>query len=358
MKLVPIIFTFILANFAFGQVKIGSNINTIDGSSLVELESNSKVFVLSRVSTVEMNAIAPLNGALVYNTDDDCIFQFNNGSWSSLCVNISAGETVTTLIDNANGTFTYTSEDGTSSTIEKATITDNGDGTYSFSNDGTIFMLLDSNANSNPYDNSISTLSAVNVQEAIDELNSAIGNSDATDLDRDDTNELNTAIALNGTSIEVTDAGSTLSQDLDGTDAGSTLFSDGTFATDAELAASDTADLDKDDTNELNTAIALNGTSIEVTDAGSTLSQDLDGTFATDAELAASDTADLDKDDTNELNTAIALNGTSIEVTDAGSTLSQDLDGTFATDAELAASDGKSTVEVLRKCASRIGHFD
>ncbi|NAY93539.1 hypothetical protein GTQ34_16665, partial [Muricauda sp. JGD-17] len=68
-----------------------------------------------------------------------------------------------------------------------------------------------------------------------------------------------------------------------------------------------------------------------------TLSQDLDGTFATDAELAALNTDDADADPTNELNTAVGLTGTSITVTDAGGTLSQDLDGTFATDAELAA---------------------
>ncbi|NAY93255.1 hypothetical protein GTQ34_15195, partial [Muricauda sp. JGD-17] len=85
------------------------------------------------------------------------------------------------------------------------------------------------------------------------------------------------------------------------------------------------------------TAVGLTGTSITVTDAGGTLSQDLDGTFATDAELAALNTDDADADPTNELNTAVGLTGTSITVTDAGGTLSQDLDGTFATDAELAA---------------------
>ncbi|PHR26096.1 MAG: hypothetical protein COA38_15595, partial [Fluviicola sp.] len=68
-----------------------------------------------------------------------------------------------------------------------------------------------------------------------------------------------------------------------------------------------------------------------------TLSQDLDGTFATDAELAALNVNDADSDPTNEYNTGVALNGTALEVTDAGGTLSQDLDGTFATDAELAA---------------------
>ena len=96
-------------------------------------------------------------------------------------------------------------------------------------------------------------------------------------------------------------------------------------------------DADPDPTNEFNTAITLNGTSLELTDSGGTLSQDLDGTFATDAELAAINTDDGDADPTNEYNTAIGLNGTSIEITDPGGTLSQDLNGTFATDAELGA---------------------
>ncbi len=77
--------------------------------------------------------------------------------------------------------------------------------------------------------------------------------------------------------------------------------------------------------NELNTGIALSGTSIEVTDAGGTLSQDLDGTFATDAELAALSVDDADADPLNELNTSVVLSGTDLETTDAGGTITTDL---------------------------------
>ncbi|MGB5609649.1 hypothetical protein, partial [Eudoraea sp.] len=55
---------------------------------------------------------------------------------------------------------------------------------------------------------------------------------------------------------------------------------------------------------------------------------------------AAAIAADGDTDSGNEFNSGIALNGTSIELTDLGGTLSQNLDGTFATDAELAATIG------------------
>ncbi|WP_424961019.1 C1q-like domain-containing protein [Ekhidna sp.] len=181
------------------------------------------------------------------------------------------------------------------------------------------------------------------------ELATAISDSEALDLDKDATNELNTNAQLSGTSLEITDAGGTLSVDLDPT-----------FATDTELATaisdSDALDLDKDATNELNTNAQLSGTSVEVTDAGGTLSVDLDPTFATDTELATaisdSEALDLDKDATNELNTNVQLSGTSVEVTDAGGTLSVDLDPTFATDTELASAISDSEALDLDKDAT------
>ena len=41
-------------------------------------------------------------------------------------------EALTTIVDNGNGTFTYTDEDGTATTFDAkiATVLDNADGTY------------------------------------------------------------------------------------------------------------------------------------------------------------------------------------------------------------------------------------
>lgn len=75
------------------QVKIGDNLQTIDGSSLLELESTSRALVLTRVTQAQMNAISPLHGALVYNTDVDCVFVFDGLVWENLC---NAGISVTT----------------------------------------------------------------------------------------------------------------------------------------------------------------------------------------------------------------------------------------------------------------------
>ncbi|MDC6387012.1 hypothetical protein D2V93_07180 [Flagellimonas taeanensis] len=75
------------------QVKIGDNLQTIDGSSLLELESTSKTLVLTRVNLSQMNTISPLNGAMVYNTDANCVFVFDGLTWKNLC---GAGISVTT----------------------------------------------------------------------------------------------------------------------------------------------------------------------------------------------------------------------------------------------------------------------
>uniref|UniRef100_UPI003F5CEC4B hypothetical protein n=1 Tax=Flagellimonas lutimaris TaxID=475082 RepID=UPI003F5CEC4B len=112
------------------------------------------------------------------------------------------------------------------------------------------------------------------------------------------------------------------------------------------LAALDTDDADADPTNEYNTGVSLNGTSIEVTDAGGTLSQDLDGTFATDAELAALDTDDADADPTNEINTRFEVNGTNLEIEDSNGTLQVPLTD-INTDNQVASEvDSDSPVDV------------
>ncbi len=204
MKTYPLIFVLLLVNFAFGQVKIGANIDVIDGTSLVELESDSKVFVVTRVSTVQMNAITPLNGGLVYNTDDDCLFQYRNNAWQSLCVNVAADETVTTIADNMDGSFTYVNETATNVAITKANLTDNGDGTYLFDNNSGSNITIDTNAGSNPYDGTSSGLTALNVQDAIDQLaaGSVIGTGDITSTDLTVSGDLNAL--LGNVTLEIT----------------------------------------------------------------------------------------------------------------------------------------------------------
>ncbi|WP_025742730.1 hypothetical protein, partial [Aquimarina pacifica] len=174
MKTKLLLFIFLLFSLTFinAQVKIGDNPDLIDSESVMELESVDKAFVLTRVTTSQMNSITPLNGALLYNVDENCLFQYNNNSWTSLCqgnnqqlsfnnttniltlenggsidlsslindadpdptneiqilnqvgntITLSNGggsftETLSTLTDNGNGTFTYRAEDGSTVVI-------------------------------------------------------------------------------------------------------------------------------------------------------------------------------------------------------------------------------------------------
>jgi len=67
------------------QIKIGDNPQNIDPSSILELESTSRAFVINRVNTVQMNAIVPIEGAMVYNTDIQCLHYYDGENWLNLC---------------------------------------------------------------------------------------------------------------------------------------------------------------------------------------------------------------------------------------------------------------------------------
>ena len=82
---ISILLLFLVSTTAFGQIKIGDNPENIDPSSVLELESTSRVLVITRVSTAEMEAITPQRGGVVYNTDTQCVHYFNGTAWINLC---------------------------------------------------------------------------------------------------------------------------------------------------------------------------------------------------------------------------------------------------------------------------------
>ncbi|MDO1513204.1 hypothetical protein Q2T41_11105 [Maribacter confluentis] len=108
-----LIASFTISTCSFAQMKIGDNASTIDNASILELESTTKALVLTRVTTAQMNEINPLNGALIYNTDAQCVFQYNGTSWQNLC-NTTSGSL--SIIDNEDGSFTINGPDGTNFT--------------------------------------------------------------------------------------------------------------------------------------------------------------------------------------------------------------------------------------------------
>ena len=119
------------------------------------------------------------------------------------------------------------------------------------------------------------------------------------DADPNPANELNTNLALNGSILELTDAGGVLTADL-----------------------GSLTDADPDPANELNTGAILDGTTLQITDAGGILNVDL-GSLVDDA----------DHDMTNELITDVALVGNTLEITDAGGIKSANL-GSLINDAD------------------------
>ncbi|MEM9144343.1 MAG: hypothetical protein AAGA86_15240, partial [Bacteroidota bacterium] len=63
------------------------------------------------LNQTEINNIAnPILGTLVYNTDTNSLQAFSGGAWE-------VPQTVSTLVDNGDGTFTYTDENGHTVTV-------------------------------------------------------------------------------------------------------------------------------------------------------------------------------------------------------------------------------------------------
>ncbi len=82
-----------------GQVKIGDNPQNLNQASILELESSTKALVITRVNDVQMNNIVPLRGALVYNTDHDCIHYYDGTRWVNICEEFDNTFTVSTRAD-------------------------------------------------------------------------------------------------------------------------------------------------------------------------------------------------------------------------------------------------------------------
>lgn len=103
------LFCFSLYISTYSQVKIGENPSQIHSNSILELESTDKVLVISRLSNTQMHTITPLKGAIIYNTDEKCVFMYNGSVWKSLCggtsENIKVSTQNTAPINNNIGDF-------------------------------------------------------------------------------------------------------------------------------------------------------------------------------------------------------------------------------------------------------------
>lgn len=62
----------------------GSEWVTLRGNAFLVIESQNKGFVITRLTTAQINALAPVEGMLVYDTTLNCLKLFNGTSWGCL----------------------------------------------------------------------------------------------------------------------------------------------------------------------------------------------------------------------------------------------------------------------------------
>ena len=358
---------FLLSNYGYSQLKVGENPNTIHPASIIEIESNDKVFVLTRVSNTEMNVILPLAGAMVYNTDQGCVYQFNGSSWISLCDSITFNETVTTIVDNDDGSFSYVNEDNTTVTITKAMLVDNGDGSYGFdSGNGTIVSFVgtdnqtaDQVALSAPLDVDGDGDVENNVQEAIEGL--------ATFTSDDDIS----AVDFDGTNLNVTESGTTLSANLstleESADIAAVQTDVDTNEADADAAiAAVQADVDQNEA-DADSAIAAVQADVDLNESDADAAIALKEDTANKSTDTALGTSDVEFPTQNAVKTyvdtqvgtittdddisAVDFDGTNLNVTESGTTLSADLSA-LEESSDIAANTTAINNEVTRATAA------
>lgn len=85
MKYIVQIVALLFVQVVVSQVKIGDKPYNLDSNSILELESSDKVLVITRMNNSQMLAIRPKKGALVYNTQADCVYTYDGNNWKSLC---------------------------------------------------------------------------------------------------------------------------------------------------------------------------------------------------------------------------------------------------------------------------------
>ncbi|WP_299363531.1 hypothetical protein [Winogradskyella sp.] len=152
MRKIIVILAFTLSGVAAAQDGTGVGTLTPDPDAALEVSATDKGLLLPRIALTNTTTAAPLSahkeGMTVYNTatagDVTPGYYYNDGTQWVRVGSSNGAETVTALVDNGDGTFTYTSENGTSTTFDAndaqtvTTFVDNGNGTYTYtSEDGT-----------------------------------------------------------------------------------------------------------------------------------------------------------------------------------------------------------------------------
>lgn len=111
-------------NWIKGSLKIGGTASSDDtvANSSVALEVTDKAVLFASLTTVQRDALTALNGMQVYNSDDDEMQAYQNGSWgpmggssgmattavSAISANTTLTDKITYLVDSSGGALTLT----------------------------------------------------------------------------------------------------------------------------------------------------------------------------------------------------------------------------------------------------------
>ncbi|MDO1513701.1 hypothetical protein Q2T41_13640 [Maribacter confluentis] len=259
-----LVFILLSINYGFGQIKIGENPENLHSTSLLELESISRVFVINRMDNDQMRSLKPLEGAVVYNTDEKCLHYYDGSKWNNICAYVEntglsiidngdgsftvnngnealltfngADETISTLVLNSDDTFTYTNEAGERSVIDLKTshspiltsLIDNNNGTLTYFdelNNQTIIdlknpqstiasTLINNNNSTYTYTDELGNETIIDVGSMLpDVVSTLVDNGDGTYTYTDEENNETIINVENGISSQV----STLVDNRDGT---------------------------------------------------------------------------------------------------------------------------------------------
>ncbi len=198
MKKIILSIAFLHAAALYAQDNVGIGTLTPNLKSILDLSANDKGFLAPRMSTAQRLAIAPAateEALLVFDSDLKYYFYWDGTQWVQL--------------PGDNAFNTSLNFDPNTNTIS---ITDNG-GTLS-----TTLNLNVNDADSDPNNELITNVvfgqgNILTIEEGGNSWSTTINVNDA---DSDPQNELNTAFNLSGNTLNITDAGGTLSVDLSG----------------------------------------------------------------------------------------------------------------------------------------------
>ncbi len=168
-----------------GTVNLSPYLDNTDNQQITAFSLNGATNILTL--TLQNGGTRNVDLSGLVGTDDQTAAEvtYNNGVSGLAATDvqaaideINAAAGTVALVDNLDGTYSFTDAGGNVTVISDtsvSTLVDNLDGTYTYTDETGNPSTIDTRAASNPYDNTVSGLAATDVQAAIDEINAAAG---------------------------------------------------------------------------------------------------------------------------------------------------------------------------------------